>query len=419
MNITFHKGLWYARVTIPEDVRDYFGGKKRFMKSLQTKSKPVAQYRALPFISKWKAAIMQARGETDALTREAIAWKHEIDSGNDIEEAETLIEVLSGRADELQEKVGTEKAQEFYKIATGKATLLKPLYTEWKQQLDLAPKTMDQMGRDVEKLVSHFGVLEKITPRAVKAWVDDLAAREHTHSSIERILMFSRNFWKYLRKTAVIELDAVDPFQGIMSLISEKVAKNKQERAALSPEDIAKLHAAAIENGDQPLADIIALGAYTGARINELANMPLESVTEQKSLLIKDSKTKAGVREIPIHPAIEQLVERLKRDTKDGYLIPSDSVNQYGDRSPALGKRFGRLKAKLGFTKGSEVFHSIRKTLITLMENAGVPEGVAADIAGHKKQTMTYGLYSAGTMLEIKREAISKAVYPGSLKAVD
>ena len=69
----------------------------------------------------------------------------------------------------------------------------------------------------------------------------------------------------------------------------------------------------------------------------------------------------------------------------------------------------------MGYAKGREVFHSIRKTLVTLMENAGVPEGVAAGIAGHKKQTMTYGLYSAGTVLEIKREAISKAVYPSSL----
>ena len=69
----------------------------------------------------------------------------------------------------------------------------------------------------------------------------------------------------------------------------------------------------------------------------------------------------------------------------------------------------------MGFTKGSEVFHSIRKTLITLLENAGVPEGVAADIARREKQSMTYGLYSIGSVLEIKREALAKAVYPAPL----
>jgi integrase len=105
----------------------------------------------------------------------------------------------------------------------------------------------------------------------------------------------------------------------------------------------------------------------------------------------------------------------LVGDSNSGYLIPSDSANQYDNRGDALSKRFGRLKATMGFTKGSEVFHSIRKTLITLMENAGVAEGVAADIVGHEKQTMTYGLYSMGSMLEIKREALSKAVYPAPL----
>jgi integrase len=69
----------------------------------------------------------------------------------------------------------------------------------------------------------------------------------------------------------------------------------------------------------------------------------------------------------------------------------------------------------MGYTKGSEVFHSIRKTLITLMDNAGVPEGVAANIVGHEKQTMTYGLYSMGSVLEKKREALAKAVYPTPL----
>jgi integrase len=62
--------------------------------------------------------------------------------------------------------------------------------------------------------------------------------------------------------------------------------------------------------------------------------------------------------------------------------------------------------------QGSElVFHSIRKTVVTLLENAGVPEGVAADIVGHEKPTMTYGLYSGGASLKVKREAIEKLGY--------
>jgi hypothetical protein len=58
------------------------------------------------------------------------------------------------------------------------------------------------------------------------------------------------------------------------------------------------------------------------------------------------------------------------------------------------------------------VFHSIRKTVGTLFEQAEVLEGVAADILGHEKQTMTYGLYSGGSSMKQKRDAMHKLKYP-------
>ena len=40
--------------------------------------------------------------------------------------------------------------------------------------------------------------------------------------------------------------------------------------------------------------------------------------------------------------------------------------------------------------------------------NAGVPENVVVDIVGHEKTTMTYGLYSGGVSLAVKREALPR-----------
>ena len=90
-------------------------------------------------------------------------------------------------------------------------------------------------------------------------------------------------------------------------------------------------------------------------------------------------------------------------------MIPSTAENQYGDRGTALGQRFGRLKTAMRF--GPEfVFHSIRKTVATLLEDAQCPEGIAADIIGHDKPTMTYGLYSGGPSMATRREWIEKAL---------
>jgi len=43
--------------------------------------------------------------------------------------------------------------------------------------------------------------------------------------------------------------------------------------------------------------------------------------------------------------------------------------------------------------------------------NAGVSQVVTADIVGHEKKIMTYGLYSGGNSTAVKREAINNVVY--------
>jgi hypothetical protein len=42
-------------------------------------------------------------------------------------------------------------------------------------------------------------------------------------------------------------------------------------------------------------------------------------------------------------------------------------------RSGALGQRFGHLRTQAAFGR-EKVFHSIMKTVVTLLENAGVPK---------------------------------------------
>ena len=101
---------------------------------------------------------------------------------------------------------------------------------------------------------------------------------------------------------------------------------------------------------------------------------------------------------------------RLISSSKNSYLFPELTENKYGDRSNAIGKRFGHLKKKLGHGSGF-VFHSIRKTFTTELERAGVAENIAADIVGHEKQTMTYGLYSGGASIEQKRDAVEKVSF--------
>ena len=75
--------------------------------------------------------------------------------------------------------------------------------------------------------------------------------------------MSARSFWKYLQATSVIELDAVDPFAGMIKLTTTKVLRNSKERKAFTAQEVASLYGKVLEIGDGLLADLIALGVYT------------------------------------------------------------------------------------------------------------------------------------------------------------
>lgn len=423
------RNLYYAKLTIPEDVREKLGNKLRFFKSLGTPIKSVADREAAPLIGKWKAMIAEARGNTDALTEEALRWQRHLtfqrnppkgseaiySTGLDV-----LEEQLHDRAANLTEAHGSETGQKFRAIAEGTARLTREHFAEWKAQIKLAAKTKDQAIKDVELLVSRLSTLEEITKGNIKKWMNDIARSGKGLATQKRILSFCRNYWKYLQSHDVVPADAT-PFDGVLIIAKGNRSSTKQGGANLpySAAEVVKLWEAARKRKvglaknapfDTQLADLIMLGAYTGARIEELCSLKTSDVTKH-SFRIIDSKTEAGIREVPIHSALKVLITKLAEESNDGYLLSGLTFNKYDDRSNAIGKRYGRLKTALGFT-GSYTFHSLRSTLVTQLENAGVSENLAADIVGHEKPRITYGLYSGGASLAVKRQAIELVSYP-------
>ena len=131
---------------------------------------------------------------------------------------------------------------------------------------------------------------------------------------------------------------------------------------------------------------------------------------EKNTLSITESKTEAGIRIVPIHSKLKPLLTSLIDESTDGYVLAELGKNKFGNRSNSLGQKFGRLKNKLKYSD-RHVFHSIRKTFTTLLENNGVSENIAADIVGHEKPRITYGLYSGGASIEIMKDAIERVGY--------
>ena len=230
-------------------------------------------------------------------------------------------------------------------------------------------------------------------------------------------------YWDYLRDIkGVASEDIPNPFKDIKLPKANRKEEQSSKRLPFSVGDIQRIYDTLthLTSGnkakaqDKAMRDTFLLGIYTGGRIEELVRLTVDKVDlDRETLTITDAKTAAGNRVVPIHPKLLPVIKRLlseaHSDPRD-HLIATDSNNKFGNRSDPLSKRFGRLKTELGYD-GRYVFHSIRKTVVTLLEQAEVPEGITADIVGHEKNTMTYGLYSGGTSLAQKREALRSLDY--------
>jgi integrase len=174
--------------------------------------------------------------------------------------------------------------------------------------------------------------------------------------------------------------------------------------------DTLKLHQAALNNGDKPLADLIALGWYTGARIEELCQLSKDNVVTVDGIKCFDfpkSKSKASQRVVPIHPSLLPTIDRLCEDSTDTFLVPAESADKYGKRSHAISKAFGRLRTAAGFSK-LHVFHSFRNTVITNLVRVDVPDPLAKELVGHREGSVTHDVYSKGASAKQKLSAISK-----------
>jgi len=317
-----------------------------------------------------------------------------------------LAEARHDKAERRGDDTAAEEAIRFVKVATGRLVALTEHLDAWIAAIGDTEKTKAMKRAEVVKLGRQYAYVQDLDGEAATKWLSALAKGGATSKTIGRILSFLRGYWRYLREEGVTK---ADPFAGLSPPSTARKAKGW---VPFTPAQVVDLRNRASEKGDHELVDLIELGMWSGARVEELCALKVPEVDlTGKSFNIADAKTEAGVREVPIHESLLPTMKCLIGKRTDGYVLADLTENKFGDRSNAIGKRFGKLKAKAGFGR-AHVFHSIRKTVVTQLENAGVSENLAADIVGHEKPRITYGLYSGGATLEVKRAALAKLAYP-------
>lgn len=426
-----------AVVQVPKDVRHLLG-KTAFKKSLKTSDKRIAQAKAVPFVDGWKKLIEAARQGLHEAAESQISMivadiremqsllekdPEDLHAQAGLDAAETHLQDLLIRSKDANSFEKLESAEQkqvinSFKISTGQEHLFLQFLEGHLEYLVVTHRTKESKKQQITRYAKMFPKLQDATRKNVREFMKHLRDDERlTNTTIKRDLSALGVYWDFIRDEGLAPLNELhNPFKEQKPL-NNTLGQNAA-RMPFTKEQLRSLFAKLTTNAatgdmqDKALLDLSLIALCTGARREEIGQLKTKDIelsqpNEISCISIRNAKTEAGIRIIPIHPSILELVKKRAKNTTtpDSFLFPELTINRQGLRTDALGKRFGRLKDSLGF--GPElVFHSIRKSFTTFMEQAGVSEGITADIVGHEKQTITYGLYSGGTSNQQKLDAI-------------
>lgn len=396
---------WYAVLNVPDDVQKQIR-RKRFRQSLKTRDKKIAENLAKPIVANWQHKIDLARGREGA-EKDPAFWREALRRANEEDHRQSILEQIDDVAWDIGainvENIGDQpssdpEAQRFYAEAVGARIPTTEPLDKWIESLQVKEKTAALRRTTVMRLGKKFPILQDISRKEIRSWVTELMA-ELKPASVQRMMSDCRIYWAYLATIEMVPEDSA-PFDRLGLKVKYT------SRIPWSPEDLVTLHRAA-EAKEQVLADLILLAMYSGARLGELVDLRVADVEEDRYHITR-SKTDAGVRVVPIHREAQQTMARLIEESDDGYVLSGITAER---RAATMSKAFQRLRKAAGYTDERQVFHSIRNTVITMLEHAGVPEGTAQDLVGHERSTLTGSTYSGKSTFEMRRDALDKLDY--------
>lgn len=175
---------------------------------------------------------------------------------------------------------------------------------------------------------------------------------------------------------------------------SRKTNPNTVERIPFTDKEIEALF-----NDSDIHSTIVLMLIYSGCRIGELLDLKKEDVhLDERWFDIKKSKTKAGIRQVPIAEKIVPFFQYwLNRNCE--YLICDEDDKRYMYHN--FNYRYWNKKMK------NHTPHDTRHTTISLLVQAEVDERIIKKIVGHAGTNVTDKVYTH-LDLKTKLEAINK-----------
>lgn len=205
----------------------------------------------------------------------------------------------------------------------------------------------------------------------------------------------------------------------------KNIGKDQKERNPFTSEQIAiMLHE--LENPSLNPHQYwgVLIGLYTGARLEEIAQLHLDDVKQEDGIwyfdindkgATKTLKNKSSIRRVPIHPALfdmgfETYLNDLKKN-KSERLFPTLQYNKKHGYSRSLGRWFNEKFIPHLFPNSGLTFHCLRHTVITHLRRSDNELPKVQDILGHTKESVTENVYNHGYTLKQLQAVIETLRY--------
>ncbi|MDR9763102.1 tyrosine-type recombinase/integrase [Rhizobium redzepovicii] len=447
MFLELHGNQWRVVVNVPKRLRAELGTKLK--KSLGTDSLKEANRLKWDVIADLKATIAHAENPSLSLEiaraatreqalRKAIefaeqrkgafdpAQRDEID-----EEIDWQAEHLAGRSTAIDED-GNEVfdpdrlrlARDFSQLARGAKTPIDLHHEKFLAMSQVKARTLADDKRAMKLLkdwCEKAGVppyLQSITKKEAVRFCDELPdlTANLTPVTLNKYVSRLSVYWTWLENRHEVESNV---WKG--RRLREPQQTTDQKERPFTDDEVRVLLSGPAE---PEMDDLMRIAALSGARLDAIVCLKVKDCRDDGVFVFKPQKKEPGPRLCPIHSDLTEIVERRKKgkQSEDDIFPEWPGVKKstsLRERSFKTSNEFTEYRRSVGVEdrregkrRGLVNFHSFRRWFITKAEQAGQPESTIAVVVGHKRQGMTFGVYSGGPLLEQARRCVEAVKLP-------
>lgn len=264
----------------------------------------------------------------------------------------------------------------------------------WDQAQDvLATQSITTYKPALKRLTNFFNnkSIKEIKPMEISYFLSNLANQGYAQKTILNHKLVCNLIFTYALTQNYLE---INPCASI--IMPKALPKKKRTAAKSTDEEIIK------KSYDIWLFPYIAI--MTGMRKGEILALQWKdidfknnSINVSKSVyhegdkpFIKEPKTEAGIRIIPLLKPLKEVLLKVEDKTPENYIISIDN-----GKTPLRKRRFitlyNKFKEKTGITCTA---HQLRHSFATVAFEAGVPVKAVQEILGHKQISTTMDIYT-------------------------